>query len=62
MEQDPDAPAPRKPVKAPAGQTREDRLKAALKANMARRKAQAKARVRDGGGSGSGCDNDTKDE
>jgi hypothetical protein len=27
------------------GQSREDRLKAALKANMARRKAQAKARA-----------------
>lgn len=31
---------------APKGtETREDRLKAALKANMARRKAQAKARA-----------------
>jgi hypothetical protein len=31
---------------APAtGQTREERLKAALKANMARRKAQARARA-----------------
>ncbi len=29
---------------AKAPQTREDRLKAALRANMARRKAQAKAR------------------
>ena len=28
-----------------SGDTREDRLKAALKANMARRKAQAKARA-----------------
>ncbi|MEX0308064.1 MAG: hypothetical protein AB3N12_11830 [Ruegeria sp.] len=28
-----------------SGETREDRLKAALKANMARRKAQAKARA-----------------
>jgi len=27
-----------------SGQTREDRLKAALKANMAKRKAQARAR------------------
>jgi hypothetical protein len=37
-----------KPVLKPAkakGVTREDRLKAALKANMARRKAQAKART-----------------
>ncbi|WP_333715059.1 hypothetical protein [Yoonia sp.] len=31
-----------KPAKAP--ETREDRLKAALKANMAKRKAQARAR------------------
>ncbi|NQY59512.1 hypothetical protein [Cognatishimia sp.] len=30
--------------KAAKAQTREDRLKAALKANMGRRKAQAKAR------------------
>ena len=39
--------------KTPPGKTkassREDRLKAALKANLARRKAQAKARA-DGGG------------
>ncbi|MEQ9694618.1 hypothetical protein [Shimia sp. SDUM112013] len=28
-----------------SGQTREDRLKAALKANMGRRKAQARARA-----------------
>jgi len=42
----------RKPVqKAPAkaGQSREDRLKTALKANMARRKAQAKARAQTDG-------------
>lgn len=35
------------PAKKPAGkgqETRQDRLKAALKANIARRKAQAKAR------------------
>ncbi len=31
-----------------SGETREDRLKAALKANMARRKAQAKARAASG--------------
>ena len=30
----------------PAPKSREDRLKAALKANMARRKAQTKARAR----------------
>lgn len=35
-------PATPRPKPAPA--TREDRLKAALKANMAKRKAQAKAR------------------
>ena len=35
---------PHKPRK-PAPQTREDRQKAALKANMAKRKAQARARA-----------------
>ena len=39
-----DTPRSRSPKGAP-GPTREDRLKAALKANMARRKAQAKART-----------------
>ena len=39
------------PKPASAAETREARLKAALKANMARRKAQAKARA------GSGADN-----
>jgi len=34
--------APQKPLKK--GESRDDRLKAALKANMARRKAQARAR------------------
>ena len=44
---------PTAPEKAPVkrrgkvGVTQEDRLKAALKANMARRKAQAKARMGD---------------
>ena len=33
-----------RPAKAKAGTSRDDRLKAALKANLARRKAQAKAR------------------
>ena len=33
-----------RPNEAKAKETREDRLKAALKANLARRKAQAKAR------------------
>jgi len=38
-----------KPGKTPpkVGETREDRLKAALKANMGRRKAQARARADD---------------
>ncbi len=53
MEQDRDTAKPPKPVRSPAETSREDRLKAALKANMARRKAQAKARA---------ADNDTKDE
>jgi hypothetical protein len=38
-------PAPGKPAKSRAALTREERLKAALKANMARRKAQAKAKA-----------------
>ena len=33
----------------PKQPTREDRLKAALKANMAKRKAQARARAAEGG-------------
>ncbi len=41
---------PAKPkVKSGAGDSREDRLKAALKANIARRKEQAKAREGLGG-------------
>ncbi|MGB7241419.1 MAG: hypothetical protein WBC93_04930 [Sulfitobacter sp.] len=38
--------ADRSPLKGPGktGQTREDRLKAALKANLGRRKAQTRAR------------------
>ena len=39
MDRKPDQPAPKKAL------SREDRLKAALKANMGRRKAQAKARA-----------------
>ena len=35
---------PKKPATQPRETGREDRLKAALKANMARRKAQARAR------------------
>lgn len=41
MSRDPVPDRPKKPAAVP----REDRLKAALKANMARRKAQAKARA-----------------
>jgi hypothetical protein len=41
----PSDPSPRDKARKPErAQSREDRLKAALKANMARRKAQAKAR------------------
>ena len=43
MDPDPQA-KPAKPAKAAREVTRDDRLKAALKANMARRKAQARAR------------------
>jgi hypothetical protein len=39
-----DDPKTAKPARAPEKMTRDARLKAALKANMARRKAQAKAR------------------
>ena len=39
---------PETPEKKKAEETREDRLKAALKANLARRKAQARARQADG--------------
>jgi hypothetical protein len=46
MQQNPDTPKSEKPVQTLA-QKREDRLKAALKANMAKRKAQAKARAND---------------
>ena len=41
---------PKKPAKT--GKTREDRLKQALKANLARRKAQTRARSGTGAGSG----------
>ncbi|MGB4828661.1 MAG: hypothetical protein WBP18_15585 [Paracoccaceae bacterium] len=40
---------PEKPRKSAADMAREARMKAALKANMARRKAQAKARATGGG-------------
>lgn len=54
QDQKPPPASPRKPA-GPA--TREDRLKAALKANMARRKAQAKART-----AGPSGNNDNKNE
>ncbi len=44
MQRDPDPPKPLK-AKPSSTQIREERLKAALKANMARRKAQAKAKA-----------------
>lgn len=44
-------------TKPPAGESRDDRLKAALKANLARRKAQARARA--GGAETDGQDHDT---
>jgi hypothetical protein len=49
-------PAPPKQKKPAGPVTKADRLKAALKANMARRKEQAKAR------SGQGPDGDNKNE
>ncbi len=49
----------RKQDTKPAASAREDRLKAALKANLARRKAQARARTQKGEDPAS--DNDTKD-
>ena len=44
MDRNPETPKAKSAVK-PAETTREDRLKAALKANMGRRKAQARARA-----------------
>ncbi len=38
-----------KPPRDPRNDTREARLKAALRANLARRKAQGRARIDDGG-------------
>ncbi|ESW60238.1 MAG: hypothetical protein Q27BPR15_13040 [Rhodobacter sp. CACIA14H1] len=49
MSPDPKEPKAAKAVKPASATTREDRLKAALKANMARRKAQARARAGAGG-------------
>jgi hypothetical protein len=47
-----DPPNRDRPAKPSPAQVREDRLKAALKANMARRKAQAKARTAGDGETG----------
>ena len=44
------ASGPKKTDKAKPAADREDRLKAALKANMAKRKAQARARADSGAG------------
>lgn len=46
---------PSKPQKVSRAEEREARLKAALKANMARRKAQSRART------GAGAENETRD-
>ena len=47
---------PRTPKRPDAPATREDRLKAALKSNMAKRKAQARARAEDPHARGSSDD------
>jgi hypothetical protein len=47
-----DPPHSDRPAKATPAKLREDRLKSALKANMARRKAQAKARTARSGKTG----------
>lgn len=49
MEPEPQQSKARKTVRPASEMTREERLKAALKANMARRKAQARARAGAGG-------------
>ena len=49
---------PRKPAKISRAMDREGRLKAALKANMARRKAQARVRTQDAAANVTGRDND----
>ncbi len=54
MDQSPTKPVPTK-AKGSAGAGRDDRLKAALKANMARRKAQAKAKAMAAAGSDQGA-------
>ncbi len=53
----------RKPTKSPAGNSRDERLKAALRANLMRRKAQARARDADTDGAGAGdADMDHKEQ
>jgi hypothetical protein len=47
MQQDPEKPKAAKSARPNPAQAREERLKAALKANMGRRKAQARARASD---------------
>ena len=47
MDRNPETPKAKSAAR-PAEMTREDRLKAALKANMGRRKAQARARAAEG--------------
>ena len=45
MQQNPEKPKAPKPAPPTSAQVREERLKAALKANMGRRKAQARAQA-----------------
>ena len=51
----------RKPTNPPSGKSRDDRLKAALRANLQRRKVQARARDADGVGAGD-ADMDHKEQ
>jgi hypothetical protein len=51
----------RKPTNPQSGKSRDDRLKAALRANLQRRKAQARAREADGVGAGD-ADMDHKEQ
>lgn len=54
MNPDPEHPKAAKPLHVTAKLSREARLKVALKANMARRKAQARAKGDQGGAAGDG--------
>ena len=58
MEHDP----PKARAEKPANQSRDERRKAALKANMARRKAQAKARAGCGDAGGRDLPGDDNDK